>query len=52
MYLLATLWIWNAVAYHALLFTRINPAAWLFAALFTMEGGFCSGRPLGAGSRR
>ena len=38
MYLLATLWIWNAVAYHALLFTRINPAAWLFAALFTMEG--------------
>ena len=31
MYLLATLWIWNAVAYHALLFTHINPAAWLFA---------------------
>ena len=38
MYLLATLWIWNAVAYHALLFTRINPAAWLFAGLFTIEG--------------
>ena len=38
MHLLATLWIWNAVAYHALLFTRINPAAWLFAALFTIEG--------------
>ena len=37
LYLLATLWIWNAVAYHALLFTRINPAAWLFAALFTIE---------------
>jgi Family of unknown function (DUF6064) len=40
MYLLATLWIWNAVAYHARLFTRINPAAWLFAAL--------CGRDLGA----
>jgi Family of unknown function (DUF6064) len=38
MYLLATLWIWNAVAYHALLFTSINPAAWLFAGLFTVEG--------------
>ena len=37
-YLLAALWIWNAVAYHALLFTRINAAAWLFAGLFTMEG--------------
>ena len=38
MYLLATLWIWNAVAYHALLFTNINPAAWLFTGLFTIEG--------------
>ena len=38
MCLLATLWIWNAVAYHALLFTSINPAAWLFAGLFTIEG--------------
>jgi hypothetical protein len=38
MYLLAALWIWSAVAYHALLFTRINPAAWLFASLFTIEG--------------
>ena len=37
-YLLATIWIWNAVAYHALLFARINPAAWLFAGLFTIEG--------------
>jgi Family of unknown function (DUF6064) len=31
---LAVLWLWNAAAYHALFFTRINPAAWLFAALF------------------
>ena len=35
--LLAALWAWNAVAYHAMLFTRINPAAWLFAALFAIE---------------
>jgi hypothetical protein len=34
---LAVLWLWNAVAYHALLFTRINPAAWLFAALFVVQ---------------
>jgi hypothetical protein len=27
-------WVWSAVAYHVVFFTRINPAAWLFAALF------------------
>lgn len=32
---LAALWLWNAVAYHATFFTSINPAAWLFAGLFT-----------------
>lgn len=37
--LLAVNWLWNAVAYHALLFTRINPAAWLFAALFAVQAG-------------
>ncbi|HEY7192081.1 MAG TPA: DUF6064 family protein, partial [Vicinamibacterales bacterium] len=36
-YVLAVLWAWNAVAYHAWLFTRINPAAWLFAALFGVQ---------------
>jgi len=36
-YLLGALWAWNAVAYHLLLFTRINPAAWLFGALFLIE---------------
>jgi hypothetical protein len=35
---LAALWAWNAVAYHALLFARINPAAWLFAGLFLVQG--------------
>jgi hypothetical protein len=27
-------WAWSALAYHAAFFTRINRAAWLFAALF------------------
>ena len=36
-FLLGVLWLWNAVAYHALLFTRINPAAWLFSALFFVQ---------------
>jgi hypothetical protein len=37
--LLAMQWLWSGVAYHALLFTNINPAAWLFAALFVIQGG-------------
>lgn len=36
-FFLGALWAWNAVAYHALLFSRINPAAWLFAALFALQ---------------
>jgi hypothetical protein len=42
---LAALWAWNAAAYHALLFARINPAAWLFAGLFLVQGVllFCAG---------
>jgi hypothetical protein len=35
--LLAVHWAWSAVAYHLLFFTRINPAAWLFAAIFLLE---------------
>lgn len=34
---LAALWSWNAVAYHALFFTSINPAAWLFAGAFLLQ---------------
>lgn len=34
---LAAHWTWSAVAYHAVFFTHINPAAWLFAALFLVE---------------
>jgi hypothetical protein len=27
-------WAWSALAYHVAFFTRINPVAWVFAALF------------------
>lgn len=30
-------WAWSALAYHLAFFTRINPAAWLFAALFLIQ---------------
>jgi hypothetical protein len=36
--LLAAHWTWSAVAYHGAFFTRINPAAWVFGALFLLEG--------------
>jgi len=36
-WLLAAFWAWMAVAYHFAYFTRINPAAWLFGALFLVE---------------
>jgi hypothetical protein len=32
--LLVVHWAWSALAYHVAFFTRINPAAWLFATLF------------------
>lgn len=35
--LLALLWIWNGLVYHAWLFSAINPAAWVFAALFVIQ---------------
>ena len=35
--LLAAHWAWSALAYHAAFFTRINPAAWMFAALFLVQ---------------
>jgi hypothetical protein len=36
---LAVLWLWGGVAYHATYFTSINPVAWGFAALFVGEFG-------------
>jgi hypothetical protein len=35
--LAAVHWAWSGVAYHALYFTSINPAAWLFAVLFVAQ---------------
>ena len=35
--LLAAHWLWSSVAYHAAFFTRINPAARIFAALFFVQ---------------
>lgn len=35
--LLAAHWAWSGLAYHAAFFTRINPAAWIFAALFLLQ---------------
>jgi hypothetical protein len=35
--LLAVQWVWAGLAYHAMFFSRINPAAWLFAALFVVQ---------------
>jgi hypothetical protein len=37
MILLGGLWLWMAVAYHLLYFTRVNLAAWAFAALFITQ---------------
>jgi hypothetical protein len=34
---LAGHWLWAGILYHALFFTAINPAAWLFAALFVLQ---------------
>ena len=36
--LLAGQWLWAGIVYHALFFTAINPAAWLFAAMFVTQG--------------
>ncbi len=35
--LLAVQWFWSALAYHAMFFSSINPAAWAFSALFVIE---------------
>jgi len=37
--LLAIQWAWSGLAYHASIFSQINPAAWLFAALFVTQAG-------------
>jgi uncharacterized protein DUF6064 len=37
--MLAVQWVWAGVAYHAVFFATINPAARLFATLFVIEAG-------------
>jgi hypothetical protein len=37
--MLAVLWLWGGLVYHATYFTSINPAAWGFAALFVGQSG-------------
>ena len=34
---LAFFWAWMGIVYHALYFSRINPAAWLFAGAFLLQ---------------
>jgi hypothetical protein len=49
--LLAIHWAWVGIVYHALLFTRINPAAWLFSGLFLVESGLLAHRAFTAPTR-
>ena len=35
--LAAVHWAWSGLVYHAVFFTSINPAAWLFAGAFLLE---------------
>lgn len=35
---LALMWVWTGFAYHGVYFSRINPAAMVFGALFVLQG--------------
>jgi hypothetical protein len=35
--LVAALWLWTGIVYHAMFFARVNPAAFVFAALFVAQ---------------
>lgn len=35
--LLSVLWLWSGIVYHLIFFSRINPAAYLFGALFIFQ---------------
>jgi hypothetical protein len=43
---LVALWLWGGLVYHATYFTRINPAAWGFAALFIGQAALLAGAGL------
>lgn len=38
MAVLGVQWLWTGLVYHLVFFTRINAAAWVFGALFILEG--------------
>lgn len=38
--ILAAMWLWTAIAYHALFFASINKAAYLFAVLFVIQSSY------------
>ncbi|HEX9160612.1 MAG TPA: DUF6064 family protein [Thermoanaerobaculia bacterium] len=35
---LGLLWLWSAIAYHWWHFSKVTPAAWIFGAMFLLEG--------------
>ena len=50
--LLAGHWLWAGILYHALFFTVVNPAAWVFAALFAAQAAlFIAGASSGGAIR-
>lgn len=38
--IVAAMWLWTGATYHALFFSAINKAAYIFAALFIIQGGY------------
>ncbi len=49
---LAVLWAWCGAVYHLLFFTRINPAAYAFGALFLVQAGLFARVAARAGGER
>jgi hypothetical protein len=37
-YLIGCIWLWTGIAYHILFFTAINKGAYIFGAMFIMQG--------------
>ena len=38
--ILAAMWLWTGIAYHGIFFATINRAAYLFGALFVIQGAY------------
>ena len=38
--ILAAMWLWTGIAYHGIFFAKINRAAYLFGALFVIQGAY------------